>query len=171
MASASVAQERASTVNPRAAAFAEIHRPQPLPFNSASLNGLSQRFIDSHWSNNYGGSVRARSEIKRRLADVLADRDLPPYVYNELKRQHLLRTGSVVLQELYFDNLGGNDRADDTARTGIASAFGEFDRWEAEFRRMANGLGGVPGWVFVGFDRQLARPRTIGWPTTCTSPR
>jgi Fe-Mn family superoxide dismutase len=80
---------------------------------------------------------------------------LPAYIYNDLKREHLMRTGSVVLHELYFDNLGGNGRADESARTWLASAFGQFDRWEAEFRRIANGLGGGSGWVILGFNRQF----------------
>jgi Fe-Mn family superoxide dismutase len=139
----------------RAESFAQVHQPKPLPFNSASLNGLSQRLIDSHWSNNYGGSVRALNETKRRLADALADRELPAYIYNDLKREHLMRTGSVVLHELYFDNLGGNGRADDAARAWLAAGFGQFDRWEAEFRRIANGLGGGSGWVVLGYNRQF----------------
>jgi superoxide dismutase len=52
-------------------------------------------------------------------------------------------------------NRGGNGRADDAARTWLASAFGQFDRWEAEFRRIANGLGGRAGWVILGFNRQF----------------
>lgn len=139
----------------RAESFAQTHQPKPLLFNSASLNGLSQRLIDSHWSNNYGGSVRALNETKRRLADALADRELPAYIYNDLKREHLMRTGSVVLHELYFDNLGGSGRADDAARSWLASAFGGFDRWETEFRRIATGLGGGSGWVILGYNRQF----------------
>jgi Fe-Mn family superoxide dismutase len=139
----------------RAESFAQMHQPKPLPFDSASLNGLSQRLIDSHWSNNYGGSVRALNETKRRLADALADRELPAYIYNDLKREHLMRTGSVVLHELYFENLGGNGRADDAARAWLAAGFGQFDRWEAEFRRIANGLGGGSGWVVLGYNRQF----------------
>jgi superoxide dismutase, Fe-Mn family len=139
----------------RVESFAQVHQPKPLPFNSASLNGLSQKLIDSHWSNNYGGSVRALNETKRRLADALADRELPPYIYNDLKREHLMRTGSVVLHELYFENLGGNGRADEAARTWLAGGFGQFDRWEAEFRRIANGLGGGSGWVILGFNKQF----------------
>jgi superoxide dismutase, Fe-Mn family len=148
-------QERTGSAQVRAEAFAQVHQPKPLPFNSASLNGLSQRLIDSHWSNNYGGSVRALNETKRRLADALADRELPPYIYNDLKREHLMRTGSVVLHELYFENLGGNGRADEAARSWLASGFGQFDRWEAEFRRIANGLGGGSGWVILGFNQQF----------------
>jgi superoxide dismutase, Fe-Mn family len=147
------AQENRTPV--RAEAFAQTHQPKPLPFNSAALNGLSQKLIDSHWANNYGGSVRALNETKRRLADALADRDLPAYIYNDLKREHLMRTGSVVMHELYFENLGGNGRASDAARSWLANAFGQFDRWEAEFRRIANGLGGGSGWVVLGFNRQF----------------
>ena len=149
------AQERTDRAPVRAESFAQGHQPKPLPFNSATLNGLSQRLIDSHWSNNYGGSVRALNETKRRLADALADRDLPAYIYNDLKREHLVRTGSVVLHELYFENLGGNGRADDAARAWLGTAFGQFDRWEAEFRRIAAGLGGGAGWVVLGYNRQF----------------
>jgi Fe-Mn family superoxide dismutase len=149
------AQERPGTVQVRGEAFAQAHQPKPLPFNSSALNGLSQRLIDSHWSNNYGGSVRALNETKRRLADALADRDLPAYIYNDLKREHLMRTGSVVLHELYFDNLGGNGRADAAAQRLLGAGFGEFGRWETEFRRIANGLGGGSGWVILGYNSQF----------------
>src|SRR5256885_8527608 len=48
-----------------------------------------------------------RSAVKARLVQAAGDKDLPPYIYNDLKREHLIRTGSVVLHELYFENLGG----------------------------------------------------------------
>ncbi len=50
--------------------------------------------------------MRALNETNRRLSAALADAELPAFVYNDLKREHLMRTGSVVLHELYFDNLG-----------------------------------------------------------------
>jgi Fe-Mn family superoxide dismutase len=149
------AQQDAQRIAVRTEAFAQTHQPKPLPFDSARLNGLSQRLVDSHWSNNYGGSVRALNEMKKRLADALSDRDLPAYVYNDLKREHLMRTGSVVLHELYFDNLGGNGRPDSAAQSWLASAFGGFDRWQTEFRRIATGLGGGSGWVVLGYNRQF----------------
>jgi Fe-Mn family superoxide dismutase len=139
----------------RAEAFAQDHQPKALPFDSAKLNGLSQRLIDSHWSNNYGGAVRALNETKKRLAAALADRELPAYIYNDLKREHAMRTGSVVLHELYFENLGGSGRTDGAAQAWLGAAFGGFDRWESEFRRIANGLGGGSGWVVLGYNRQF----------------
>ena len=138
-----------------APSFDEAHAQKPLPFDAASLNGLSARLIESHWSNNYGGSVRALNEVKRRLAAALGDADLPPYVYNDLKREHLMRTGSVVLHELYFENLGGNGSAGQDARALLGAAFGDFNRWETEFRRVAAGLGGGSGWAVLGYNRHF----------------
>jgi superoxide dismutase, Fe-Mn family len=135
--------------------FSQMHEPRPLPFDPGNLDGLSERLIESHWSNNYGGSVSALNEIKRRLGDALSDPDLPAYVYNDLKREHLMRTGSVVLHELYFENLGGNGTADADVRRLIGSAFGDFDRWETEFRRVAGGLGGGSGWAVLAYNRHF----------------
>jgi superoxide dismutase, Fe-Mn family len=149
------AQEGRAGIQVRAASFAQVHEIKPLPFDSSTLNGLSKRLVDSHWSNNYAGSVRALNEAKKRIADALSDPNLPAYLYNDLKREHLMRTGSVVLHELYFDNLGGNGRADAAAERSIGSAFGGFDRWETEFRRIAAGLGGGSGWVILGYNQQF----------------
>src|SRR3546814_6408375 len=60
-------------------------------------------------------------------------------------REHLIRTGSVVLHELYFENLGGSGEAAATEREAIAQAFGSFEDWEREFRRIGAGLGGGSG--------------------------
>ena len=131
-------------------AFAASAALKPLGFDPARLNGLSERLIRSHWENNYGGSVKALAVVKRRLAEALDDKDIPPYVYNDLKREHLLRTGSVVLHELYFDNLGGDGNPDAAARSALSDAFGAYDTWETEFRRIGLGLGGGSGWVVLG---------------------
>lgn len=125
---------------------------KPLPFNPAKLTGLSERLIRSHWENNYGGSVKALGIVKKHLAEALANKDTPPYIYNELKREHLLRTGSVVFHEVYFENLGGNGLAASAERKVIGDAFGSFDTWETEFRRIGAGLGGGSGWVVLGFN-------------------
>lgn len=134
-------------------AFQGSENPKSLPFDPAKLNGLSERLIRSHWENNYGGSVKALAVVKKRLAQALGDKDLPPYLYNDLKREHLLRTGSVVFHEFYFENLGGNGRAGAADRQAIAQAFGSFDAWETEFRRIGAGLGGGSGWVVLGFNQ------------------
>jgi Fe-Mn family superoxide dismutase len=58
-----------------------------------------------------------------------------------------------VLHEDYFDNLGGDGVAGASERQTIAKAFGSFDAWEAEFRRIGTGLGGGSGWVVLGFNQ------------------
>lgn len=136
-------------------AFDYQHTPVPLPFDAKALKGLSERLIQSHWANNYQGSVNALNVVRARLTQALNDANTPPYIYNGLKREQLLRTGSVVLHELYFANLGGSGNADAALRTRIAASFGSFDVWETEFRKIAQGLGGGSGWVVLGYNQQL----------------
>ena len=133
-------------------AFQSQSAPKPLAFDPTKLPGLSERLIRSHWENNYGGSVKALGVVKQHLSEALANKDTPPYIYNALKREHLLRTGSVVLHEYYFDNLGGDGQAGAAERKAIADSFGSFDNWETEFRRIGAGLGGGSGWVVLGFN-------------------
>jgi Fe-Mn family superoxide dismutase len=148
-------QSLSETLPMSAPAFELQHTPVPLPFAANSLQGLSEKLVQSHWENNYGGSVKTLNAVKQRLA--LADKDMPPFVYNGLKREHLMRTGSVVYHEAYFANLGGNGRADATLRTRIGAAFGSFDAWETEFRRIGAGLGGGSGWVALGCNLHTAQ--------------
>ena len=137
---------------PSARAFAGQHQPQPLRFDPSKLKGLSERLIRSHWENNYGGSVRALNAIELRLTSMLNDKDLPPYVYGDLKREELLRTGSVVLHELYFGNLGGDPKPGGRVLDVIKQWFGSSDVWENEFKKTANALGGGSGWVIFAHN-------------------
>jgi hypothetical protein len=70
-----------------------------LPFDARSLKGISEKLTQSHWENNYGGAVKALNTVRSRLAQALNDPNTPPYIYNGLKREQLIRTGSVVLHE------------------------------------------------------------------------
>jgi superoxide dismutase, Fe-Mn family len=133
-------------------AFTSVRVPKPLPFDPVQLDGLSEKLIRSHWENNYGGSVKALNAVKQKLVAFLEDPDLPPYLYNELKREHLMRTGSVVLHELYFGNLGGTGEPDAALHKALGQAFGTFETWEKEFRLMGAGLGGGSGWVVLGYN-------------------
>jgi Fe-Mn family superoxide dismutase len=136
-------------------AFSYQHTPAPLPFNVKGLKGLSEKMMQSHWENNYTGAVKALNLVRGRLSQALNDKDMPPYVYNGLKREQLIRTGSVVLHEFYFANLGGDGKASADTRTRIAASFGSYDAWEAEFRKIGAGLGGGSGWVVLGFNNHL----------------
>jgi superoxide dismutase, Fe-Mn family len=137
------------------AAFDAQQTPVPLPFDPKSLNGISEKLIQSHWENNYSGAVKALNTLRARLPAALSDSNTPPYVYTGLKREQLLRTGSVVLHEYYFANLGGNGKPPAELRTRISTSFGTYDVWESEFRKIGNGLGGGSGWVVLGYNRKL----------------
>ena len=103
-----VAMQPVSAQPLMARAFRGQHQPQALRFDPAKLKGLSEKLIKSHWENNYGGAVKALNTVEQRLASMLTEKDLPPYIYGDLKREELVRTGSVVLHENYFANLGGD---------------------------------------------------------------
>lgn len=133
-------------------AFRGQHQPKPLPFDPAKLRGLSEKLIKSHWENNYGGAIKALNAVEQRLEVMMGDKDMPPYMYGDLKREELVRTGSVVLHEQYFANLGGSGRADGKTLELIKSWFGSYEVWEAEFRRTANALSGGSGWVIFALN-------------------
>jgi superoxide dismutase, Fe-Mn family len=148
------AESKAQQSAPMASALSTQLQPKPLPFNAKTLNGMSERLITSHWENNYGGAVKALNATRSKLAAMVSSND-PPYLYNDFKREQLIRTGSVVLHELYFDNLGGDGKASSDVRTRLANAFGSFDAWESEFRKIGAGLGGGSGWVVLGYNEHL----------------
>ena len=136
-------------------AFDYQHSPVALPFAAKALNGMSEKLIQSHWQNNYCGAVTALNTVRGRLKQALSDANTPAYLYNGLKREQLVRTGSVVLHELYFASLGGDGKASADLRTKIAVSFGSFDAWESEFRKIGQGLGGGSGWVVLGFNEKV----------------
>jgi Fe-Mn family superoxide dismutase len=135
-------------------AFAGQHQPKPLPFDATKLAGISEKLIRSHHENNYTGAVKALNVVEQHLAELGAMKDIPAYLYGDLKREELIRTGSVVLHELYFANLGGNGKADGAASKLIGNWFGDLGSWEAEFKRIGNALGGGSGWVILAYNTQ-----------------
>ena len=134
-------------------AFAGKHQPKPLPFDPTKLTGISEKLITSHHDNNYVGAVKALNVVEQRLVALAKEKDLPVYIYGDLKRQELIRTGSIVLHEKYFANLGGNGKADGNAKKLIEQWFGSYETWEAEFKRTGNALGGGSGWTILAFNQ------------------
>lgn len=134
-------------------AFAGRHMPKPLAFDATKLTGISEKLITSHHDNNYVGAVKALNLVEQRLVALSKEKDLPPYIYGDLKRQELIRTGSIVLHEHYFANLGGNGKADGNAKKLIEKWFGSYQTWEAEFKRTGNSLSGGTGWTILAFNQ------------------
>jgi Fe-Mn family superoxide dismutase len=123
-----------------------------LPFDPASLHGLSQRLVESHHRNNYGGAVRRLNAIRARLA-AMAFETAPGYELNGLKREELIATNSMLLHELYFAGLGGDGVTMAPAwELALAASFGSVQRWRDEFTAMGKALGGGSGWVLLTFQ-------------------
>lgn len=133
-------------------AFRGQHQPKPLTFDPARLKGLSEKLIRSHWENNYGGSVKALNAVEQRLDAMLKEKDLPAYIYGDIKREELVRTGSVVLHENYFANLGGDSKAGGKALELIKQFWGSYEQWEIEFKKTAQALAGGSGWVILAYN-------------------
>jgi Fe-Mn family superoxide dismutase len=134
------------------AAFQGQRQPKPLPFDPTKLKGISEKLIRSHHENNYTGAVKALNAVEQRLAAMLAEKDLPAYVYGDLKREELVRTGSVVLHEIYFTGLGGDGKPGGEVLEAIKKSWGSFEQWDAEFKRIGNALGGGSGWVIFAHN-------------------
>jgi Fe-Mn family superoxide dismutase len=122
-----------------------------------TLNGLSQKLIESHYENNYGGALRRLNAITEKL-ESLDPAKTPAYVWNGLKRDELTALNSTLLHELYFASLGGDGKPTAMLAEALTRDFGSVDRWRDEFIALAKGLAGGSGWallVYVPRDRRL----------------
>ena len=73
-------------------------RYQLTPINTRPwlLNGLSQRLIESHYENHYGGALRRLNAITEQLESLDFD-NTPGHVVNSLKREELIALNSTLL--------------------------------------------------------------------------
>ncbi len=122
------------------------------------MNGLSQRLIESHYENNYGGALNRLNAITEKL-ESLDFAATPGYVINGLKREEFIALNSTLLHELYFACLGGDGRKlGESIAEAITRDFGSIERWRSEFVAMAGALAGGSGWVLLTYvprDRRL----------------
>ena len=127
-------------------------RIQALPFDPATLRGLSHTLLQSHHKNNYGGAVKRLNAIRHQLAEM-PFASAAGYALTGLKREELIATNSMVLHELYFTSLGGDGKTMVPAMALALSAnFGSALRWREEFVAMGKALGGGSGWVLLTFQ-------------------
>jgi Fe-Mn family superoxide dismutase len=153
LAPALAAAQAASAPSPAPAARPAPFEIRPLPFDPAKLAGLSERLLKSHWENNYAGAVRALNSVRERLVGLRADKDTPAFLYGDLKREELIRRGSMVLHELYFANLGGSGRPGGALADALKATFGSAEAWEDDFRKTAASLYGGSGWTVLAWNQ------------------
>ncbi len=123
-----------------------------LPFDAATLKGLSEKLLRSHHQNNYSGAVARLNAIRSQLRDVSFG-SAPAFQLNGLKREELVATNSMLLHELYFDGLSGAGAPMVAAmELALRANFGSPARWREEFVAMGKALGGGSGWVLLVFQ-------------------
>jgi Fe-Mn family superoxide dismutase len=71
------------------------------------------------------------------------------YVYGDLKREELVRTGSVVLHDHYFGNLGGDGKPGGGSQCDQTRS--SHDQWKLNLNT-GNALGGSSGWVIFAHN-------------------
>lgn len=124
---------------------------KPLSCDPAKLKGLSEKLIASHYENNYGGAVKRLNAIADQW-QALDVAKAPVFVINGLKREELIATNSMILHELYFENLAAGVKADGELMAALKRDFGSYERWSAEFSAMGMAQGGGSGWVLLVYS-------------------
>lgn len=126
------------------------YQVKPLPFNSAKLQGISEKLITSHHDKNYAGAVKRLGAIQEKIRQLPAD--AAPFQLGSLKREELIAMNSMILHEYYFDNLGGDGKPGGDIARAISEQFGSYEAWEHEFQLTGQSLGGGSGWVILAYS-------------------
>jgi Fe-Mn family superoxide dismutase len=85
----------AAAQGPAATAAGQAFAPKalPLPFDPASIAGLSEKLLTSHHDNNYVGAVKRLSAITAQFA-ALDPASAPGFLVTGLKREELIAWNS-----------------------------------------------------------------------------
>jgi Fe-Mn family superoxide dismutase len=120
-------------------------KPKPLPYEE--LPGfLSRAQLTPHHTAHYGGALRALLGHEQQLKKLLEGTEpLSSPTHTLMVKDRVNRVNSVVLHELYFDNMAAQaPAAKEDVRAAIAKRFGSLERWADDFRAAslaANGWG------------------------------
>jgi len=134
------------------------HVVKPIPFKAHKLIGLSDKLLESHYENNYGGALRRLNAIEKRLADF-DWRSVANFDINGIKREQLIAANSVILHEVYFDSIGeeGGEALSGDIAKAIEHYFGGFEQWRDEFTAMGKAIAGGSGWVVLTWSDRFNR--------------
>ena len=127
------------------------YQTKPLGCDPATLQGLSEKLIISHYETNYGDAVKRLNAITFQPAE-LDPTTVPGYLFNGLKREELIAANSMILHEIYFDGLGGGGELSGDLDAALSRDFGSADHWRKEFVAMGKALGGGSGWVLLTYS-------------------
>ncbi len=107
---------------------------------------LTKAQVTPHYQAHYGGALRRFVAIEQQLETMLkGNQPLGGDAYAFMQKDKLNRMNSVLLHELYFDNLTPQPPApQEDVRAAIAKRFGSLERWMEDFKACcmaANGWG------------------------------
>lgn len=117
------------------------------------MKGFSDKSLDTHFKL-YEGYVKNANSLAHQMKAIRDEGSYTesPAVFEDIKRRFGWEFNGVRLHELYFENLGGKEALspDSALYKRLATDFGSYENWEAEFR--ATGKLRGPGWVILQED-------------------
>ena len=126
------------------------------PLKGGAVKGLSDSQLEQHFTL-YKGYVAKLNEIEEKLAQ--ADNTKPNYSYSEyseLKRRHAVAFNGSFLHELYFENLGADEKISPELAKALDAQGGK-DKLLADLKAAA--LCG-PGWAVLTRNRRDGKLHT-----------
>src|SRR6516165_7978160 len=168
-----LASTQALAQSQQTGAKAMPYQAKPIPFDPKSITGISEKVLVSHYENNYVGAVKRLNAIGTQLAELDFNK-APNFVINGLKREELIASNSMILHEIYFDELGGGGKPNSALADAITRDFGSIERWRSEFAAMGKAEGGGSGWVILAYsprDKRLVNQWAADHTTTLAGGR
>jgi Fe-Mn family superoxide dismutase len=129
------------------------HKVKPLPYAYDALESfLSKEVVTWHHDKHHAGYVNKRNEIEKKLESIDRSASNANWSdYGEMKRRESFNASGMILHEIYWENVGGNGKADDSLAVvkKIAQDFGSVANWEADFKACATAS---LGWAILCYD-------------------
>ncbi len=124
---------------------------QPKPLRYTSIPGfLSAEQIAPHHTAHYGGALRGYMAADTKLqSSIIEGTAIDPDAYGSIQRARVTKGNSVLLHELYFDELVP-EAVDPAAevRRAIDERFGSLSKWADDFQASARS---ARGWAMLTF--------------------
>lgn len=133
-----------------------------IPFTyTADITVINKEQFDVHMRlyKGYVTNINKIDEILQR-GDAQRDQSNTTFsYYRELKRGETYALDGVILHELYFENIGGNDTQPERfVMDQIENDFNSFEDWKKDFIATAKAS---RGWAVLAFDQRSNRLRNI----------
>ncbi len=136
--------------------FPRKYEIKPLPFQTESLKGLSAKLIHSHYENNYGGAIKNLLKVETEISKL--GTDAPAFALTALRNSEHAFRNSMILHELYFENLGGSGEIHGKTEKLVRAAWSSVSKFETAFKTAGAGVGGGTGWVILAWDLRTSQP-------------